>query len=86
LDPPSITWTVFDDALVTSGYILLTPYTAPPDSALAAAPQGIPTSLIPLLLGQTGGCTLANLEEILSLEVQNGPYIYDAKGVSLYFA
>jgi len=83
LDPPSFTWAVFDDALVTPGYILLTPYTAPPASALAAAPQGVPAALIPLLAGQTGGCTLSTLVAILSLEVQNGPYIYDTEGVRL---
>jgi hypothetical protein len=61
--------------------MLLAPYTAPPDSALAAAPQSIPTALSTLLASQTGGCTLAVLEAILSSQVQNGPYIYDMKGV-----
>jgi hypothetical protein len=61
--------------------MLLTPYTAPPASALAAAPQSIPNALAALLASQTGGCTLAVLEAILSSEVQNGPYIYDMKGV-----
>jgi hypothetical protein len=82
LNPPSFTWAVFDHALVTPGYILLTPYTAPPDSALAAAPQSVPASLLSLLSSQTGGCTLSILEAILSLQIQNGPYIYDTKGVS----
>jgi hypothetical protein len=63
--------------------MLVTPYTAPPNSALAAAPQSIPTALQALLASQTGGCTLAVLEAILSTQVQNGPYIYDMKGVSI---
>ena len=66
---------------MTPGYMLLTPYTAPPSSALAASPQSIPPQLAALLASQAGGCTLSVLEEILSAEIQNGPYIYDSRGV-----
>jgi hypothetical protein len=81
LNPPSFSWAIFEPALVTPGYILLTPYTAPPDSSLSTGPETIPTALTALLTSQSGGCSLAVLEAILSIEIQNGPYIYDEKGV-----
>lgn len=61
-----------DPALVAPGYILMAPYTAPPDSNLAAG------------FTPSGGNITTEAEEYLTAldeAIPNGPYVYDQEGV-----
>lgn len=68
-----INFTTFNEALIAPGHILITPYTPPPGSNLAAGSALSLTSI-----------TSAEVAEIAVEEaevIQNGPYVYDQYGV-----
>lgn len=70
-------FSIYDESLVTPGYVLMTPYTPPAGSKLAAG-SGDTTSVT----AENCLAEVATLELVSAETVQNGPYIYDHKGVS----
>jgi hypothetical protein len=75
LTPPKFEFTTLNQDLVAPGYILMAPYTPLLSSSLAAGSVPGPNQL-----------TLAVLEELaveLAEAIQNGPYVFDQRGVCI---
>ena len=73
LTPPKFDFTTLNTELMAPGYTLVTPYTPPPGSNLAAGSTISVSDLTP-----------AEIAQIVAVEkevIQNGPYVYDQSGV-----
>ncbi|RLL97782.1 hypothetical protein CFD26_105312 [Aspergillus turcosus] len=75
LTAPKFEFSVWKEDLVTPGYMLLTPYSVPPGSNLAAG--SVPE-------GDSACYTMGEILELLESSIQNAPYIYDYKGNLIY--
>ena len=74
LSPPKFEFTIFNESLISPGYVIMAPHTGPLGSNLA----GIGGSL---LATTNSSAELALLNLFEEYTVQNGPYIFDGKGV-----
>lgn len=77
LSPPKFEFTIFNESLITPGYVLMAPYTVPLGSNLADSSGSS--------LGATNATAqLAELALFSANTIQNGPYIFDGKGVRAF--
>lgn len=75
MSPPKFIFTTLNEDAIAQGYILITPYTPPPGSNLAAGSAISIGDLTPEIIAEIV------LEE--AEVIQNGPYVYDQIGVRI---